>query len=278
MTISTIIKTVLFILNFAVSLSAQVVVNEFLADPENPLESEWIELYNVSSTAVDITGWQICDLVACVDLPDVIIEKDQYLVLCQDEASFRSYYPDFDGELYPLESWRQLNNGGDQILLVDFSGQTADSVIYQSGHDNNISWERIDPTDVGYDSTNWHRSIDSTGATPGRINSVVYGFSSDFDISLRHKVFSPGCGCPDDRLEFTVELPRDCQLTMTVFDIDGREVARIYDNISIVSGQYYYDGRGSDGDYLEIGIYILLAEVEGECAGSEKLVFGVAKR
>ncbi|MBD3383001.1 MAG: hypothetical protein GF404_12500 [candidate division Zixibacteria bacterium] len=268
----------IFLLTLMTDLPAQVVVNEFLADPDDPLESEWIELYNASDIAVDIYGWKVCDLVACVDLPDVVIENDQYLVICQDELSFRSYYPDFDGELYQLESWRQLNNGGDQILLIDFSEQTVDSVTYQAGNDSNISWERIDPIDAGYDSTNWHASLDSTGSTPGMINSVVYGFSSDFDISLRNKVFSPGCGCPDDRLEFTVELPRECELTLTVFDLDGREVMKIYDSRSLTSGEYSYDGRDTYGNYLAVGMYILLAEVEGYCSGSKKLVFGVAKR
>lgn len=274
----TALLTILILITGFSCIYSQVAVNEFLADPEDPLESEWIELYNYSDYSVDLSDWQICDLIDCTGLPDVSIESLQYAVICQDSAAFLTYYSDFEGMLYQLNGWRQLNNGGDQLVFLDQDGNIIDSTSYQSGNGGNISWERIDPFSTSNDSLNWHQCIDSSGSTPGQINSVVYGFSSYFDISLRNKVFSPGCGCSDELLEFTLEMQRECALTLTVFDMDGREVVVIYDNRYLTSGSYTYDGRDNGGDYLKVGMYILLAVVEGECSGKEKLVFGVAKK
>jgi len=50
----------LFFLIFVIFLSSRIVINEFLYDAigDEP-EGEWIELYNTSSTPVDISGWRI---------------------------------------------------------------------------------------------------------------------------------------------------------------------------------------------------------------------------
>ena len=50
------ILTVLFLIPL---ISAQIVINEFVSDP-NPGDNEWIELYN-DGIAVDLTGWTLND-------------------------------------------------------------------------------------------------------------------------------------------------------------------------------------------------------------------------
>src|SRR5678815_6098345 len=55
-------------LNLSLSLNAEVVINEFqasnastIADPGNGAFNDWLELYNVGNTAVDLTGWHLSD-------------------------------------------------------------------------------------------------------------------------------------------------------------------------------------------------------------------------
>jgi hypothetical protein len=270
----------LFILTFLLcaDVYSQVAVNEFLADPENPLESEWIELINLTDSELRLSGWRICDLVGCAELDSVIVQASGYLVLCQDSVAFITDYPFFDGPLYEVSGWRQLNNSGDQIVLQSADGVRLDSVSYTVSNGGNISWERIDPTAPGHDPENWHQSLAENGSTPGYRNSVYGGFADCFSINLVEKLFSPGCQCQDNLLYLDTELPRECYLTLTLFSLDGCQLDVIYDHEMMISGRSSYDGRLPNGEYLSVGMYILLAEVEGECRGSQKLVFGVAKR
>ncbi len=259
-------------------LHAQVIVTEFLPDPATPLESEWVEIYNLSDQSVDLTGWSLCDLVGCAELHEIGIDPGQYLIFCQDSASFSSYYNLSDVEIYEISGWRALNNGGDLIMLKNPDGTIVDSIVYETGNGNNISWEKLDYGIPGWANENWHQSLDSTGSTPGRKNSVSGGFPSDFELSLLKKVFAPGSGGEDKYLAMEIKVPRDCYLTLTVYSLEGRKIRTIYDKQMLASAEYFYDGRDDDGDFLDVGMYILLAQAGGGCSYSEKYVFGVAKK
>ena len=270
-------RIIVLIMLFCAPANCQVVINEFLADPKSPLESEWIELYNLSDSEIDLLGWNLCDPVGCAVLDDFSIDAGEYLILCEDSEAFSNYYSEFTGRLIEINGWRALNNGGDNIILRRDDGITLDSVVYESGNGDNISWERIAYDICGWNSENWYPSLNEYGSTLGMINSVVEGFSESMSIYLERKLFSPGCNCPENDLPIKIEVPRDCYLTLTVYALDGRELAIICNEQALVSGTIYYDGRDSAGNYLNTGMYILLAETSGSCAGSEKLVFGVAK-
>jgi hypothetical protein len=263
---------------FSQSLIAQLLITEFLADPEDPLESEWIEAYNFSDESLNLDGWSLCDLVGCSDIDSALIEPGNYFVLCQDTADFGSYYAEFDGILIQVSSWRALNNSGDLILLLTPDSIVADSVPYSSGNGDNFSWERISLDSPGWDNTNWHPSLDASGSTPGRINSVHGGFPPDFKLSLLNKLIYPGCGCEHEYLKINIEMPKECYLTLDVYSLAGRKLLTIFDDQMLASGEYTYDGRTSDGKYLEVGMYILQAHLSGQCEYSEKYVFGVVKQ
>jgi hypothetical protein len=259
------------------SAQAQVLISEFLADPQAPLESEWLELYNIADTAIDLSGWSLCDSVRCGSIDSARIEPGQYLILSQNPEDFLFFYTGFEGNPVGVSGWRFLNNTGDMILLLDDEGGMVDSALYNSGNGDNISWERVSYDNPGWDMDNWHSSFDLSGSTPGRANSQPGEFPSGFAISLPDKLFSPGCDCPDDMLAIDISLPEECAITLTVYSLEGRKLKVIHDDRALVSGRHYYDGKDSGGKYLDVGMYVLLARLSGVCSGSEKLVFGVAK-
>jgi len=273
----TVALAILWLIIITSSIHAQVLVSEFLIDPKAPLESEWLELYNCGDRAVDLSGWTICDLVGCGKIDSILIDPGEYLVLCQNSDNFLGFYPNFDGKLAGITGWRALNNDGDMILLVDREGDVIDSILYGSGNGGNISWERTSFERPGWDVDNWYACLDNSGSTPGKANSIQGGFPTRFSIELVDKLFSPGCGCPDDLLAVNIELPRNCRITLSVYSLDGRKLKTIFDDLSVAPGLHYYDGTDSNGGYLNVGMYIFLAQVSGECSGSKKLVFGVAK-
>ena len=257
---------------------SEIVINEFLANPENTLESEWIELLNVSGENLNLLGWYLCDAVSCAELPDIQIGAGEYLILTQDKLSFSAFYFDVDAQVIEIDSWRQLNNSGDTIFLVDQSGLMIDSVIYLKTNDDNVSLERIDPGSVGFELSNWYRSTASRGSTPGESNSVLGGFDTESVFSLNRKIISPDGDGIDDLIAISYRLPRESVVTLRVFDLVGRVVRTIFDGAYLVSGEHDFDGVSDNGVPLVIGIYIMLAEVSGDTESTHRLVFAVAGR
>jgi len=99
-----------FFLLSAKQASAQVVINEFSSSMSS---DDWVELYNVSSDEIDLTGWVIRDT-ASSPVHEFAGSKIPSGGLCFEEVSNR------------------LNNGGDRIQLFNGS-DLVDCVSYGTG-------------------------------------------------------------------------------------------------------------------------------------------------
>lgn len=71
-------------------LAANLVINEFMASNANTIQdengdsSDWIEVFNPTATAVDLTGWALSDNDANLDkwvFPNIPIQPSEYLVV-----------------------------------------------------------------------------------------------------------------------------------------------------------------------------------------------------
>ncbi|MCI0596998.1 MAG: lamin tail domain-containing protein, partial [candidate division Zixibacteria bacterium] len=143
------------------TVSPTLLINEFLPDPENPLESEWIELFNSADTAVELFGWKVGDAKSRVAIvPDsAIIPAKSFMVAVEDQQSFRAFYPDVNVSIFEPSTWPALNNDGDTIKLVGPFGLTEDSIGYQEGYGGNVSWEKKNPSQPSDNPANWWRSV-----------------------------------------------------------------------------------------------------------------------
>lgn len=93
-----------------------ILINEIMANPQDP-KKEWVELYNASSSDIDITEWKITELTysentTSHNLPAVVILPNSTCFLEFSNAIF--------------------NNNGDTISLIDPSGTQIDSYTYTS--------------------------------------------------------------------------------------------------------------------------------------------------
>ena len=92
---------------------------------ENP--EEWIELYNRSTKAVDLSGWKLDGAARFTFATGTEIAANGYLVIARDAVSLAEKFPgipvvgDFSG---------QLSNSGERLLLLDAQQNPADEVIY----------------------------------------------------------------------------------------------------------------------------------------------------
>ncbi|MFA6919204.1 MAG: lamin tail domain-containing protein [Patescibacteria group bacterium] len=88
------------------------VINEFLSDPATSSEKEWVELYNNTTSTIDLSGWTMSDNSSTSTMSGFISATD----------TDRFFVFEFSSS--------KLNNDGDIITLKDPTGQIIDQIIY----------------------------------------------------------------------------------------------------------------------------------------------------
>ncbi|MCH7613848.1 MAG: lamin tail domain-containing protein, partial [Candidatus Marinimicrobia bacterium] len=149
-------------------------INEFLPNPESGAP-EFVELFYHGSESVSLFNWGIGDLTGSPALlGDIMIEIENYIVIGGD-SSMVNAIPDSSLFITPLSSLPTLNNNGDAIRIFDPFNTLIDSLTYFTnwGYSRGRSMEKIMPDFISADSSNWQPSIEPTGNTPGRRNSVM---------------------------------------------------------------------------------------------------------
>ncbi|MCC6251109.1 MAG: lamin tail domain-containing protein [Bacteroidia bacterium] len=170
--------------SYIVASSAQyrdIVINELYPD-QTPLvglpNAEFVEIYNRSNSALNISGWKLCDPGTNGTIGNYTMLPGQYLILCPnaDTALYSAF-----GAVVGVSSWPSLNNASDQIFLKTDNGVLIDSVSYSDTWYQDAvkaagGWtlEMINPS-IPSDcagSANWLASNNPSGGTPGQVNSV----------------------------------------------------------------------------------------------------------
>ena len=118
-----------YIVNPATATSP-VVINELMASNSSTASDEagefddWIELYNNSSSDVDLSGWYLSD--NGLNLPKfalpagTTIPANGYLIVWADE----------DGSQGDLHANFKLSSGGETVVLSNASGEIVDQLVY----------------------------------------------------------------------------------------------------------------------------------------------------
>ncbi len=114
---------------------AQIVITEIMYNPpESGQDSvEYIEFYNNSNSAVDLTDWTISDGVVFT-FPAMSLAAGEYVVVAKNDTAFAAYFG-----FKPLE-WADgssLKNSGEKIAISDANGTVVDSVVY----DDQSPWD-----------------------------------------------------------------------------------------------------------------------------------------
>ena len=148
------------------SRAGNVWINEIMVMPGGSAvsETEYVELYNNSSAAINLQGWTfIYDSRTVVILPGVILPAGGYAVLYRTDRNIRI---DAGGIPIPVANFPStLANTGRLLELRNTRDVLIDFVTYKDATTiPGCSWER--------DRTgNFYPSADPRGGTPGSINS-----------------------------------------------------------------------------------------------------------
>lgn len=176
-------------LQVGIPLFKDIIINEIFADPSpvvNLTTSEFVELYNRSSTAYNLNGLKLTDNSGLATIGNYVLPSGGYVIICPiaDTAQFTALgYTNKIG----VSSFPSLNNSGDNLYLKDAANNFIDSVRYNDSwygnsikKDGGYTLELINPninvscSEIG----NWIGSINVNGGTPGFVNSV-YSIAPD---------------------------------------------------------------------------------------------------
>jgi len=155
-------------------LPGELIINEFMYNPPDGY-SEYIELFNTSEEAFDLSELQLNDNAGNPDIitkSQAIIPPGEWLVLAPDSTLPR-LFPDRNfiviGSSFPV-----LNNGGDAIKIIDQDDILLDSLLYlNSWGGDGVALERRSPDAPGEFSENWGDSPADDFGTPGIENLVA---------------------------------------------------------------------------------------------------------
>jgi len=171
-------KTFLYFENFPVSYK-DVIITEIFADPSPQIKlpkAEYIEIFNRSEHAVDLTNWIFTDGSSNAIFSSKILLPNKYLILTSstNASDFSTY-----GDVLGLSNFPTLNNDGDALVIRNAVGLLVDSVKYSDTwyldsdkKEGGWSLELIDPTNPCGEKENWIASENTNGGTAGIQNSV----------------------------------------------------------------------------------------------------------
>ncbi len=122
-----------------------IVINELMYHPlpvtgpdgllvKSPLE--WVELHNRGGKPVDVGGYQLVDAIRYEIPAGVIVPPGGYLLVASDVAAMKVAYPDLasaGSDKLVGDFKGGLADSGDNLVLEDACGNTADLVHYRDG-------------------------------------------------------------------------------------------------------------------------------------------------
>ena len=207
------ILAILAILILTIAASAQnpqdVVINEIMYAPTASSSQEWFEIYNKSTTSFNLNNWKWRDgtgVVRTITTRNVNIDPNSFTIVCEDSNAIKGFYSGIGGIILQSSAWNALNNTGDQVVIMNSSSLVIDSVSYLpvwGGSTNNRSLERRLATGPSNQQPNWGTSLDPSGATPNRTNSLT---PKQNDLIVNYISFNPASPIVGDSLHITANI------------------------------------------------------------------------
>ena len=169
-----------FLFSFYTPQRFDVIIDEIMADPSPPQglpNTEYIELKNTSSKAINLEGWQLSTFTAnSHPFSKFILKPDSFCIIASTSAAAQlSVY----GPTLGIANFPTLLNDSSTLQLFSKEGVMIHSVHYNTNEYKNVvkeeggwSLEMIDPHFPCTGVANWRWSTDANGGTPGKMNSV----------------------------------------------------------------------------------------------------------
>lgn len=156
---------------------------------------DWVEVYNISSTAVDISGWKFMDDSLGIDheiiIPDgYILNANDRLVFIQNETAFNTTYPDISNYIGSFNF--DLSDNGEWIRIYDSAGILMNSINFDdfspwplAADGGNYTLNVIDSFGLMNSGLNWETICE--GGSPGTASLLP----CDIEIAINNTEILP---------------------------------------------------------------------------------------
>ncbi|RPD40344.1 lamin tail domain-containing protein [Chitinophaga barathri] len=254
------------------------VLSELLFDPPQGAQ-DFIELYNRSAKAVDLSGLYLAqrDELGAMKPALPLLQKPylllpgEYIAFTEDISAICRHYSCL-GRMEPIPALPTMPQDEGTIVLLKADGQVIDEFSYKKAlhagilHDTKgISLERLSMEKPAQEPGNWHSAASTAGyATPGYQNSrKTPDMPGEAWFTVQPEVFSPDNDGHDDLAFVRWNFPApDFTVNMTVYDAQGRIVRQLAKNLLAGNtGSISWDGRKEDGVVAAPGIYIFFSRI-----------------
>ncbi len=160
----------LVVLSQVAVVDSNVIINEVMYNPNQCTDSycEWIELYNPTASAVDVSGWGLSDDTATDTLEgtNTVIPAYGYAIITDKTTYVYSYFNVNASAIRLTVDDESIGNGlgnsGESIGIS--SGNYSDSMTYYGNELAGYSTEKI--------GSSWTESV-ALGGTPGSANGAA---------------------------------------------------------------------------------------------------------
>jgi hypothetical protein len=273
-----------------------VVVNEIMFAPFTG-EAEYVELANIGTLDVDLTGWKLSDLPSSTGIANEfqlvshgrLLCPGEFFVIASDSSIF-SRFPGLDTMHYGLmtvvnQSSLGFNNDGDAVIIRDATLSTIDSVSYlPAWHNPTVtdatgrSLEKIQPILGSTNAHSWSTCVLGVGGTPGARNSIFTAtLPGQAQVSGSPNPFSPDGDGLEDFTVIHCDLPTSvATVSLKIYDVKGRLIRYLVNSEPGGAGRdVVWDGYDDDRQRARVGIYILLLEGLNESGGNAYSAKGV---
>jgi hypothetical protein len=259
---------------------AQIKIIELMYNPEgSDTKREWIEIYNVGNSFVDLNSYYIFEnniYHKLVAQSQSILNPGEYAIIVDSFAEVLADYKDYFGKIF--DSTFSLSNTGETISIADNSKQIIDTITYEStmgADDDGASLQMIDGTlqtskptfgavnvldpivsDTD-DASDVSTSTDTSGGTSSGVSShieqepvVSYSPTPSFKIGVGRK----RTVCINTPLEFEIQVSRADVRPRIIWNFGdfetekGRKVEHVY----VYEGTYEVLAEGSFDGHTSI--------------------------
>jgi len=253
-----------------------VVINEInYHAPDERDSGDWIELYNNSATAIDMSGWVFADSDddhSFIFPRGTIIAPNGFAVICQDVKDFARAFPDVED---PLGNFGfGLSRKGEALRLIDDRGAIVDSLSYAAAP----SWpvesagERsslvlIDPGVDNALAAHWEAVGQST---PGAVNRrAVSTVVDERQVAPAELFLAPNFPNPfNAATSIRFGVPIDGIVRVAVYNLAGQLVQVLVSGFR-EAGEHLVEFDGGD---LASGVYFYRLEVNGLAVAQDMLL------
>ena len=252
--------------------AAQLLVSELLFQPAKG-EAEYVELYNASGAAVELSDYHIVrwtgdSLGRHYPLPPLRVGPGEYAVLTKDAASVSTCFAVVHPAMLVECALPTYPNDGGAVVLCTADGEVADRLDYSPSMHSpllrnraGVALERRSFDRPTAASGNWFSAASTAGyGTPTAPNSQsTERLAEEVCFSLSADILSPDGDGYQDLLTVSYALP-DPTLAASaeVYDARGMRIARLLNGDLLGSaGQFDWDGRDEAGNTCRTGRYLI---------------------